>query len=41
MQAIYNVSKTQLNNNIRDAEKFIKIIEKYLKDKDPQLSLDL
>ena len=40
-QAIYNISKTQLDNDIKDAEKFVKIIEKYLKDKDPQLSFDL
>jgi uncharacterized protein (UPF0332 family) len=39
--AIYNISKTQLKNNIKDAEKFVNIIEKYLRDKDPQLSLDL
>ena len=40
-QAIYNITKTQLKNNIKDAEKFVEIIEKYLKDRDPQLSLDL
>ena len=40
-QAIYNITKTQLKNNIKDAGKFIEIIEKYLKEKDPQLSLDL
>ena len=40
-QAIYNISKTQLINDIKDAGTFIKIIEKYLKDRNPQLSLDL
>ncbi len=40
-QAIYNISKTQLMNDIKDAKEFIKIIEKYLKDKNPQLSLDM
>jgi len=40
-QAIYNISKTQLINDIKDASTFIKIIEKYLKDRNPQLSLDL
>jgi uncharacterized protein (UPF0332 family) len=40
-QAIYNISKTQLMNDIKDAGTFIQVIEKYLKDKNPQLSLDL
>ena len=40
-QAIYNVSKTQLLSDIKDASTFIQVIEKYLKDKNPQLSLDL
>jgi uncharacterized protein (UPF0332 family) len=40
-QAIYNISITQLTEDIKDAKKFIKIIEKYLKDKNPQLSLDM
>jgi len=40
-QAIYNVSKTQLINDIKDANTFIQVIEKYLKGKNPQLSLDL
>ena len=35
-----NVSKTQLVNNIKDAGIFIQVIEKYLKDRNPQLSLD-
>ena len=40
-QAIYNISKTQLISDIKDASTFIQVIEKYLKDKNPQLSLDL
>ena len=40
-QAIYNISKIQLNNDIKDAENFVKIIESYLKERNPQLSLDL
>ncbi len=40
-QAIYNISKTQLMNDIKDVKEFIKIIEKYLKDKNPQLSLGM
>jgi uncharacterized protein (UPF0332 family) len=40
-QAIYNISKTQLMNDIKDAGIFIKVVEKYLKDRNPQLSLDL
>lgn len=40
-QAIYNISKTQLINDIEDAGIFIKVVEKYLKDRNPQLSLDL
>jgi len=40
-QAIYNISKTQLINDIKDAGIFIKVVEKYLRDRNPQLSLDL
>ena len=40
-QAIYNISKTQLISDIKDAGTFIQVIEKYLKDRNPQLSLDL
>lgn len=40
-QATYNISKTQLINDIKDAGAFIQVIEKYLKDRNPQLSLDL
>ncbi len=40
-QAIYNISITKLVDDIKDAKKFIKIIEKYLKDKNPQFSLDM
>jgi len=40
-QAIYNISKTQLMNDIKDAGIFIKVVEKYLKDRNPQLSLNL
>ena len=40
-QAIYNVSKTQLLSDIKDAGTFIQVIEKYIKDKNPKLSLDL
>ena len=40
-QAIYNISKTQLISDIKDAGIFIQVIEKYLKDRNPQLSLDL
>jgi len=40
-QAIYNISKTQLVSDIKDADAFIQVIEKYLKDRNPQLSLNL
>jgi len=40
-QAIYNISKTQVISDIKDAGTFIQVIEKYLKDRNPQLSLDL
>jgi uncharacterized protein (UPF0332 family) len=40
-QAVFEITETLLKNRIKDAEKFLEIIEKYIQEKNPQLKLEI
>ncbi len=40
-QAVFEVTETLLNNRIKDAEKLIEIVEKYIQEQNPQLKLEI
>ncbi|MHB9128240.1 MAG: hypothetical protein ACYC3T_08590 [Candidatus Humimicrobiaceae bacterium] len=40
-QAVFEITETLLKNRIKDAEKLLEIIEKYIQEKNPQLKLEI
>ena len=40
-QAVFEITETLLKNRVKDAEKLLEIIEKYIQEKNPQLKLEI